>query len=653
MPTQHARFASQLARAAQLLVASVLSLTAGAAWAGSVKIQRDEVKARSVTLVGGEADGKPTHALVSLDGVDPDVVVTLAVDKQPPATCVASYLSRRGAGLQSVAESVGGAADLTLYDANGDLLAAFAGSLDAAGNLSLFPLKTIGVKGIYSDIGVAGESYLRWRAGMAVTLFGADVGLVAKGVLAVSADTDVAGACLSKTACATADTSKDNVSGAATKILWSASLAFGAVESAWQCALPVGYDATDGVWTLHGKVASWKKESKVCMLSGVISGMCQLPTIDTFQATVTSPWLGDVDSISALPTDDDPLTSIALLPLEAAQQGKATASGTVAAHSVVVVSHGWDMLKALPTHADIELKDGPTLTMSANSYQVGGSAPIDFGSDPTGKTFTLISGKTKLIFTVGSGGRVDILPDGSLHRASGVCQYGQCWVFSSVVGPKGDRQWSLSVTAYAQSQKSLNDLLSVGPIFASITPVADDATAGTGDTKGAPVTQNPGETKDIGAAKEIKVSIALKSDVAIVFAHSIGFSGDAAGIQVQATVTLYTPKAAKGQGDWLVWTRGKLSGGFSYRLGGAGVELSAHYIRGKMEIGKLAPGGGGGIVAGASVGLERVDANGNHLPSAPPAVVFSVNGNGTSTTVAFKDCIQIVNGTGLRGCSTR
>lgn len=79
------------------------------------------------------------------------------------------------------------------------------------------------------------------------------------------------------------------------------------------------------------------------------------------RTAVGAPWDDGAEGVGAVPMDDDPLTTVGLL------RG-AEGSRVRKARQLTVISEGWDADDA-PKYADVDLSDGTSVTVPANSYQ--------------------------------------------------------------------------------------------------------------------------------------------------------------------------------------------------------------------------------------------------------------------------------------------
>ena len=135
--------------------------------------------------------------------------------------------------------------------------------------------------------------------------------------------------------------------------------------------------------------------------------------IDSAKVELAAPWADGGAGLAAIPTDDDPLTTVSLHDVgELADILKADYGIEPAA--LTVVSEGWTAGDTLPVEASVELTGGSTLSVPVNSYQraVFGSAYGDwkvsatnFASTEAGLaselpvTVTLLDAKGNVIYT--------------------------------------------------------------------------------------------------------------------------------------------------------------------------------------------------------------------------------------------------------------
>jgi hypothetical protein len=281
--------------------------------------------------------------------------------------------------------------NITVYDRANLPLAAFTGTLDSQGAVSLMvPADSCGKAGCEADVELLSALTSPDGAGgtqLSLTLQGADTYAVAYAEIAVTEG----------------------------KTTTTAEVGWGTVGSVWEGALgaehsgllevrATAYDA-DG-----SKLADQKMNLGLPLHDG-----------DRGQNTLAS--------------DDDPLTRLALLPTRANFE-RDLVNGANAA--VVVVSEGWPVVGAMPVDAEVELTGGKTLTIPANSYQVTAAAEVSFRGSPEKEAFQVaIDGVT--------------VKSGTDFTERGFCSNGTCIALAQ----DDSGVWTLSATAYAAKASEL------------------------------------------------------------------------------------------------------------------------------------------------------------------------------------------------------
>lgn len=469
--------------------------------------------------------------LVAIDAEGPDVDVSVVMGGLPAPPATQTILARHGQAAEGKPALATSAAELSLVDADGKPLATFAGSVDAQGRLSLFP-----VKSNVFDIAVLSAE----TQPLTVDLAGADVGLVAAGKLAVKG-----------------------------QVPWSAALKWGAVYRITEFPLPAGVGP--GPWQVTAKVA------------GPGSASEKSTFVDVAAAQVAAPWADGAEGVASLAAIAAPKTSVAFV----TPNGKELADILENERAFVVVSDGHLPGADLPSHAQLALEGGPTLQIPANSYQITGSAEIEFQGDPTGHVYT-VQADTGLARVVA----------GDRH---GHCHLGRCFCLAGTLGPEGKPRWNLAVTAYGPSAAKLPPMVVVA--FPSA------ASSGWKDVP------DPGPAPTV-----TKIAIPLDPEVAVVFAHTVALAGDPFGTEQAGTLALF---GASGDSPLAKLAVGHFTGRFSRGLDGV-LALAA--------IGKGPTQGRGDIlIGGEPIGIEKTDPKGNVMLGIPPAVVLKASSNGKGT----------------------
>lgn len=97
-------------------------------------------------------------------------------------------------------------------------------------------------------------------------------------------------------------------------------------------------------------------------------------TLDTLVTELVTPWDDGAGGVSALPTDEDPLTSVAI--------DRWQAVDATPQDALIIVSDGWYADDPLPTYAEVTLAGGEEWIVPVNSYQVAGIARLAPAAEP-------------------------------------------------------------------------------------------------------------------------------------------------------------------------------------------------------------------------------------------------------------------------------
>ncbi len=311
--------------------------------------------------------------------------------------------------------------------------------------------------------------------------------------------------------------------------------------------------------------------------------------LDSAKVSITAPRLDSGAGIPALPTDDDPLTSVAVHEVkELADILKNTYSIEPAA--LTVVSEGWNAGDPLPVDASVELTGGSTLTVPVNSVQRPGlgslspkfGAVVDAWFAAGGGTLTvLVEAGSDLLVLDDSG---SISPSdyateptfavGSVGGGAGVLVTGAAY---------GD--WDVAATVFADTESGLPRELPVTVTLA--------------DAKG-----NVLFTEDVDPT--------FDDELVVVFAYATSFTEDPVGLDLSGKVTLLGEANSRGKQETL--SKGKFYGGLTRNedgaLGLAGVDKDAVSPRGDILIG------------GEPIDFERTDTNKDGVITTPPALMM-------------------------------
>lgn len=487
----------------------------------------------------------------------------------PTEPCVLGPDRRQGSAAFAALPVAGGAAELVLRGEGGKLLASFTGALGPDGYLSLFPAKTntldlaVASAFLIGDVGAGGVASLE--------ITGGDVRFVDDSTLSITGGSVIfadGGACSSKLGCDTQPPPKETVV--------SASVGFGGVDCSGECALHKQLPSGDPIWNFHVWAEAWVDK-------GGKPGKQKLKTVDAAKGTVPRPWEDGDAALSAVETDEDPLTTLALL--SPSLDDEVAPGAYNMDYRATIVSDGWEPGNALPTAAELELAGGPTLLIPVNSYQVTGAATLAFDGDPTGHAYEVTSDGVTMALVAGNG--------------HGTCLRGRCFCLAGFSGGA-----ELRVTGYGTDPGKLPTA-----VVAAIAPAPLDA-------KG---TVNP----KTPAPKEPKVTVGMDPQIAAVFAHTLGFAGDPIGLEHKGKVKLLAENA---KGALKKLSKGKFVGSV---------------VRDEDGEMRLAPIGTGGVqgrgdilIGGEPIGIEKVDPEGNVTLVAPPAIVLKTSGNGKGTRPA-------------------
>jgi hypothetical protein len=292
--------------------------------------------------------------------------------------------------------------------------------------------------------------------------------------------------------------------------------------------------------------------------------------LETTKSTLGLPWLDGGEGVNTLGTDEDPLTTIALL----------------AGGGLVVVSEGWTLGDAIPTHAEVALTDGETITIAANSYQRLRKRP-----ELLFQEWDTIIIDDHLLRGSGGGYRTYLKlarngsPEPLMVPDVPQCTDGFCMTVSEL----DEGGYQLSVTAYGGDASALPDDVEIT----------------------ATLLDEFGEQLAVET-----VLIALDDEVTAVFANEVLFVKDPVGLDVSGKVKLLGDADRKGRRDTLA--KGRFYGSFS-RDGDGDLALSG-MDKDRVSAWDTA------FVAGESNALVEVgsDDNGDGVITGPPVVQSSL-----------------------------
>ncbi|MDP2316955.1 MAG: hypothetical protein Q8P41_28945 [Pseudomonadota bacterium] len=228
---------------------------------------------------------------------------------------------------------------LTLYDGASASLMSFSGTLAADGSVTLKADPSTDTSGCTSRLGCT-VTEARDIELLAADVFAASSGYDVAIDLAGADAYDVAYAALRVTPCdLNADTGICLYNG---QKVTTAEVGWDTIGTVWEADLALEHD---GPVDLKVKVRAEDG-----------------PT-ESLKSSLGLPWIDGGDGVATLAADADPLTTLGLL------YGREGARvQTVRSAQLAVVSEGWT-LDTAPTHAEVELTNGETITIPANSYQ--------------------------------------------------------------------------------------------------------------------------------------------------------------------------------------------------------------------------------------------------------------------------------------------
>ncbi len=235
--------------------------------------------------------------------------------------------------------------------------------------------------------------------------------------------------------------------------------------------------------------------------------------LETSKSKLGLPLQDGGEGVGTLPTDEDPLTHLAMH-----RRQRAYHMSRHASHDKVhVYSRGWTSGSALPVDAAVELTNGDIITIPVNSYQrhIGGGS-ITFGGGST------LGGDSTITIT---GGNVQFRPLGLGDLNAPVCSAGLCATL--LENERGEPE--LAFTAYGEEAASLPDSLEL-----SI-------------------------TLDDGLAEELVVD--FDDEIVAVFGNEINFLESPIGLCLSGKLKLLGEPNRRGRQETLA--KGKFAGAFS------------------------------------------------------------------------------------------
>lgn len=482
---------------------------------------------------------------------------------------VESDASLHGAATIAALPALNAALTFTVYDRANTALMSYSGTLGADGTVTLTAGATLGanpdcasrtgcpadetreadVELVAAEVFAASEGY-----DVSFDLAGADTHGIAYAEIVVSEPSDGDSACSSRVC----DPAGEPVTTLA-EVYWDE------IGTVWEGAPTLGHEGL-----VELKVTTWDTEGR---------------KLEKGSARLGLPWLDGGAGVNTLATDEDPLTTIAL----------------VGGAGLVVVSEGWTLGDAIPTHAEVELTGGETITIPANSYQRLRKRPeLLFQAWDTIIDDHLLRGsgggyRTYLKLARNGSPEPLMVPDVPQ------CTNGFCMTASEL----DEGGYQLSVTAYGGDASALPDDVEIT----------------------ATLLDESGEELAVET-----VLIALDDEVTAVFAHDVRFVKDPVGLDVSGKVKLLGEATRKGRRDTLA--KGRFYGSVS-RDGDGDVAL-AGIDKDRVSAWDTA------FLAGETNSLLEVgtDDNGNGVIDGPPVVQSSLFRGGPladlrSTTYQF------------------
>lgn len=288
-------------------------------------------------------------------------------------------------------------------------------------------------------------------------------------------------------------------------------VAYATVEVSGGEKAEVDWDAVGSVWTANSTLEhTGVIEVKARVLDG------EGNTVENVKAELAEPWLDDGEGVNALSAGSG--TSVAISSHFLTDR---FAGGHQRTDRMTVVSDGWTTT-SYPTHAELELAGGETVSVPANSYQRHNTDlyPIADGYLNSGERDSRISI---------SGGNFILKDHSTFDLATPLCSSGTC-----VVLVEGEKGYELSVTAYGTDPGKLPDKQDFALVLY--------------DAKGTKVAS---ET----------IGVEFDAEVTAVFASELEIDGDPIGSDASGSVSLLG--AADKKGKQATLSKGTFYGSFS------------------------------------------------------------------------------------------
>lgn len=352
-------------------------------------------------------------------------------------------------------------------------------------------------------------------------------------------------------------------------------VAYATVQVSGGEVVEVDLDAVGSVWTAESTLAH----------TGVIdltakSRAASGSTVDNLRAKLDEPWFNDGDGVNTLSAGSG--TSVAVHrwggdDSDGRQPGTWSGSSPI----FTLVSEGWTTTSH-PSHAEVELAGGETVTVPANSYQrrhvFTGNGPTFGRGNPEGRVTV---GSGSVVFTYSS------LADlGSPRCSAGTC----------ITLVEGERGYELAATTYGTDAARLPDTQDFAFVLY--------------DTEGRRVAS---ET----------ISVTYESAVTAVFASALEVEGDPVGGDASGSVRLLRAPGSRGRQDLL--SIGIFYGAVS-RDSDGGLGLGGYGTADWATSASSAS-----ILLGDPVACDGEGCNGDW---APPVVSFAIGGRVTKIVVS-------------------
>lgn len=307
-------------------------------------------------------------------------------------------------------------------------------------------------------------------------------------------------------------------------------------------------------------------------------------TLENVKAELAEPWGDDGEGVNALSAGSGTSVAIAQHYLTDRFSG-----GHVRTERMTAVSTGWTTT-SYPTHAELELAGGETVTVPANSYQRLLEQPEPLVQDWDDEIDSFIVDPNPSSLVQSGSALYQIAPD-RLRGSIPVCSAGTCVVL--IASAEG---YELSVTTYGDDPAKLPGKQDLGIAFY--------------DKSG---TELASET----------LSVEFDAEVTAVFAADLDIEGDPMGGDASGSVSLLG--AANSKGKQATLSKGSFYGSFSrdtdgdLALGGYGVDDWA------------TSGTSAGVLLGGPVECGGAGCDGDW---APPVILYGVGGKITKIVVS-------------------